>query len=106
MALTSRLTERITIEKQVVSATTFGGLIESWQDYRTVYATISNQKGNKFDSSTGPVYDDSISFYMRYIQLDGTKGFQIRYNNKYYEIINYTVIGRNKDLVIDCKAKF
>jgi head-tail adaptor len=106
MGLTAKFTELITIQRLIPSGTSYGAVIEVWQDFKQLYVSILSQQGNTGFNAPGNVYGDNVKFYSRFIPLDGTKGFRIRYNNKYYEIINYTTVQRNRDLIIDCKAVY
>lgn len=102
MILAAKLSEKLSIQKLEVSGTTYGGIIETWCDYKTVYASITTQRGNtRF--ADGNQYFDGISFYLRFISLD-RKGYRILYNGNTYQINNISPIQRNKALVIDCTS--
>jgi SPP1 family predicted phage head-tail adaptor len=104
MGLTAKYTEQITIQKLISSATTTGAPIETWQDYRSLYCSILEQKGNTDFTGPGNIYNDNIRFYLRFIPVDLRKGFRIKYKEQFYSIINSTVTQLNKDIIIDCKA--
>lgn len=107
MVIGGKLTEKLIIKTLSVSATTYGEVISTYTPWKTVYASITTQRGNKgFDSSVqGNIYTDSISFYLRYYKLgDDKKQYRIEYNGQDYDIDNITVVQRNKALVIDCRS--
>ncbi|SKC53509.1 head-tail adaptor protein [Ohtaekwangia koreensis] len=103
MIQTNKLTELLKVkELYTVSATTYGEPIESYKTVATIYATITNQRGNiSFNSLPGNVYSDSISFYMRYFPAC-KKGTRIEYNCQDYEVINFTHVQRNQATIIEC----
>ncbi len=107
MIQSARLTELLIIQRLDVSGTSYGGVIENWCDYKTVYASIITQRGNT-SFNDGNHYQDTISFYLRWIPLQ-KKGYRIKYKGNcndftYYEINNLTTIQRNQALVIDCSS--
>lgn len=107
MVLAGKLTEKLIIKTLSVSGTSYGEVISDYTPWKTVYASITTQRGNKsFDSAIqGDVYRDTISFYMRYYKLGvDKKQYRIQYNGQDYDIKNITVVQRNKAIVIDCVA--
>jgi hypothetical protein len=100
---TARLTERITILQQSISATTMLERVETYTPVKIIAATILNQRGStSFDN--GYVYSDRLSFFVRYlpiISLADKKKFLIEYNCQRYEIENITTVGRREATIID-----
>jgi SPP1 family predicted phage head-tail adaptor len=106
MGLTAKFTELITIQKWYPSGSTDGNPDGIWKDLKTMYVSILNQNGSTGFNAPGNLYTDTIQFYSRFILLDGTKGYRIKYRDQLYSILNYTVTQRNKDIILSCKATF
>jgi head-tail adaptor len=102
---TNRLTEKLEIKRLVSSGTTTGLVVNVWVTVQTIYATLQNQRGNLGVNSTylGDVYEDTVSFYSRYINLEKKKT-RIYWNCKEYEVTNITHVGprRTEATIIDC----
>lgn len=107
MVIAGKLTEKLIIKTLTVSATTLGEPVETYSTYKTIYASITNQKGNNsFNTDLpGHVYTDRISFFARYMKLpNDVKTYRIDYKGKLYKIINLTTIQRNVATVIDLEV--
>jgi head-tail adaptor len=104
MVQTNKLTELLTIKELTVSATTYGEAIETYKPVLYVYGSIINQKGNTTFTAPGAVYNDAITFYLRYLPILQKKKYRIEYGGKDYEINNVTMVQRNAATVIDCSA--
>ena len=107
MIQTNRLTEKLTIKELITSATTEGIPVKIWVTRKTIYATLLNQRGNfNFDSTyLGDTYEDTASFYCRYIDLP-KKNTLVTWNCKEYSIMNISHTGprRKSETIIDCKG--
>ena|SRR5882762_3298970 len=101
MPIYKQLTELLEIQSLIVSASTYGEVINTWVTVRKVKASIIKQKDEyKYQQGINPMMD-SISFFMRYIPLN-TKGNQILYENEAYKILSITDVPRNKNTIIEC----
>lgn len=103
MVTTSRLSELVSIQKLAVSGNTFGAPVEVWSHFANVYMSINTQRGNTNFTAPGNVYNDSISFYGRYIPI-AKKGFRLIYKGDVYEFTNVTVVQRNQAIILDCTS--
>lgn len=106
MIITAKLTERIEILLTEYTTDSIGSPVESTRTIAKVAASITTQRGNNRFSTdvSGFNYEDNISFYLRYRQLDKPKKqYRIKYKEQVYRIINITTVQRNKALVIDCE---
>jgi head-tail adaptor len=98
---TCRLTERIQLLKYTTSATTFGGVVEFWKPSRTMFMSLTNQRGDRSFNDQSHLYQDSISFYGRYAGDHDKKSTRIKYKCDEYVIDNITHI-RKEATIIDC----
>lgn len=102
MIQTNKLTEKLIIKHITTSASTYGEVVNIYKPICTVFASITSQRGNMaFNENNGNIYNDNISFYMRFKNLDKKKTV-IEYNCEDYQINNITNIGRTAT-IIDCE---
>jgi SPP1 family predicted phage head-tail adaptor len=94
------LKQRITFQKQVTARNENGFEVESWQDYKTVWAKVENLSGREYYQAAAVQAEKTIIFVVRYIAEIGTmmrilfegKQYNItsvdnkKYENKYLEI--------------------
>jgi head-tail adaptor len=100
---TSRLTEKLEIlQLATVSASTYGEAVQTYKVVQTIYASILAEKGNTSFDSPGTTYNNSISFYGRYIPMLNKKDFRIRYCEEDYRIEEITHVSRNAATIIRC----
>ena|SRR5579859_4255137 len=87
--------------------TSTGEYVPNWQYYRTVYGSITQQRGTiNLDSTVGNVdYKDVITFYLMYNKdLTSKKGFRVRYQDRYYTVNQVTVVPFNQAIILDLTA--
>src|SRR5579859_5319121 len=99
-AQTARLTERLELQELVVSGSSYGEAIETWQTTRIVYATQQAQKGKLYSNNYDQFAMDYISFYCRYTPFL-RKGTRDLYKGEPYKIHNVNTVTRNQATIID-----
>lgn len=96
----SDLRNRITFQKFTTVVNENGFEIEAWEDYKTVWASVSNLTGREYYEASAVQAEESVKFTIRYlssITTDMRILFQdkqyninsidnIKYENKYIEI--------------------
>lgn len=94
------LRHRITFQKLVTDTNENGFEMEDWQDYKTVWAAITNLHGREYFEAAAVKAENTVKFKIRYIQnIEPTmriifKGKRynitsidnIKYANKFIEI--------------------
>lgn len=103
MVLASRLTEKLILTEVAISASTIGEPIETYTDYKTIYASIITQNGTgAFNTGLpGNTYTDNINFYCRYFTLpESVKKYRVKYKDELYRIRNLTPVQR-KAIIMD-----
>lgn len=80
------LRNRITIQKLTIITNENGFEEETWQDYKTIWASISNLFGREFYAASSVNAENTVKFTIRYIDgIDTT--MRILFNNRPYNII-------------------
>lgn len=98
--ITGQLDQLIEIMEVRYSGNTLGVSTPYYVPYRTVYASITGQRGNTgFDQGT--TYTDNISFRMRYTTDNLKKGYVLKYQDELYSITNATAVFKDAT-IIDC----
>jgi len=95
---------KITFLKHVVGRDKYGEPIDTWEEYKTAWASKEPLLGNEFFSSLTTENKIETKFNMRYI--DGiTSDMRIRHGNEIYEIIGQpvNVKGLNRELLCYCR---
>lgn len=101
--ITAALTERLDILELREKENPYGDPNPDKIDVKSVYASITTRKGNTtFDQ--GELYNDNISFYLRYDTSIKAKVNAIRYNDAIYSITNCTHNRQSMSTIIDCVA--
>ncbi|KGK87366.1 phage head closure protein [Clostridium sp. HMP27] len=94
------LRHRITFQKLTANTNENGFEMEDWQDYKTVWAAITNLHGREYFEAAAVKEENTVKFTIRYVpNIEPTmrilfKGKQyninsidnIKYKNKYIEI--------------------
>ena len=94
------LRHRITFQKHTTTINENGFEVETWEDYRTVWAVASNLHGREYYAAAAVQAENTVKFTIRYLTgLDTTmrivfQGKQynitaidnIKYQNRYLEI--------------------
>lgn len=99
---TRRLTEKLTILEIAMSASTIGQPVETLTPVLTVYGSILNEKGSMTFNAPGNVYNNALSFYLRYLSIIDKKKYKIQYRDETYRIDEITHVQRNKATIIRC----
>jgi hypothetical protein len=101
MIQANKLTEKVELCRITYSGTSTGEQIPSYETIKTVFFSITNQRGNKIYTD-GDQYIDRISFYGRHTPL-AKKGTIVKYNHEYYSILNVTTVQRNAAIILECQ---
>lgn len=94
------LRHRITFQKLTTSVNENGFEVETWEDFKTVWAAVSNLHGREYFATAAVQAENTVKFTIRYLTgLDTTmrivfQGKQynitaidnIKYQNRYLEI--------------------
>ncbi len=94
------LRHRITFQKLTTSVNENGFEVETWEDFKTVWAAVSNLHGREYYAAAAVQAENTVKFTIRYLTgLDTTmrivfQGKQynitaidnIKYQNRYLEI--------------------
>jgi len=94
------LRHRITFQKLTTSVNENGFEVETWEDFKTVWAAVSNLHGREYFAAAAVQAENTVKFTIRYLTgLDTTmrilfRGKQynitaidnIKYQNRYLEI--------------------
>ncbi|HEY5576210.1 MAG TPA: phage head closure protein [Clostridiaceae bacterium] len=93
---TGELFNRITLQKLTESESANGFPVETWTDYKTVWASANNLFGREFFQAAAVNAENTIRYIIRYLKdLDATKNtegpnttklFRIKFNNSFYNI--------------------
>lgn len=79
------LRHRITIQKRTTTINENGFEVETWEDYKTVWAAISNLHGREYFAAAAVQAENTVKFTVRYLpNLDPT--MRIRFRDKTYDI--------------------
>nr|DAL96910.1 MAG TPA: Putative head tail adaptor [Caudoviricetes sp.] len=101
------LDKRITLQKCITTTNESGFEVETWEDYKTIWAAVSNLHGREYFAAAAVQAENTVKFTIRYLQgLDTTmrilfQGKQynitsidnIKYQNRYIEIKAQEVVG-------------
>ncbi|MDF2672413.1 MAG: phage head-tail adaptor [Clostridiales bacterium] len=96
----SELRHRITFQNFTTVVNENGFEVEDWEDYKTVWASVSNLTGREYYEASAVQAEETVKFTIRYLSSITTdmrilfKGKQyniisidnIKYGNKYIEI--------------------
>ena len=81
------LDRRITLQTYSTSANSYGELIESYSDYRTVWAKVDFTGGSQSDEFDRITAISKVKFFIRNLDLaDLTEKTRISYDSKLYYI--------------------
>jgi SPP1 family predicted phage head-tail adaptor len=101
------LRHRITLQKFTITTNENGFEIETWEDFKTVWAKVTNLHGREYYVAAAVQAENTVKFTIRYIEgLDTSmrilfRGRQynitsidnIEYQNRYIEIKGQEVVG-------------
>lgn len=94
------LRHRITFQRLTSAVNENGFEMETWQDYKTVWASVSNLSGREYYQAAAIQAEKTVKFLVRYIedidtsmkilfkekQYNITSIYDMKYKNKYIEI--------------------
>lgn len=79
------LKHRITFQKNTIQINENGFEIETWSDYKTVWAKVTSLHGREYFAAAAVKAENTVKFIIRYTDgLDTT--MRIVFKNKYYNI--------------------
>lgn len=79
------LRHRITFQRFTTVVNENGFEIEAWQDYKTVWASVSNLSGREYYQAVAVQAERTVKFLIRYIQ-DIDTSMRILFKDKQYNI--------------------
>jgi SPP1 family predicted phage head-tail adaptor len=100
MIQTNRLTELIKIKVLSTSGSSYGEVIETYKPVLDVWATVLTEKGQMSFNAPGNVYNNTISFYMRYLPIVERKKYRVEHDGQDYEIEEITHVSRRAATII------
>ncbi|AGL03654.1 phage head closure protein [Desulfoscipio gibsoniae] len=94
------LRHRITFQKLTTSVNENGFEVETWEDFKTVWAAVSNLHGREYFAAAAVQAENTVKFTIRYLtgldttmrivfqgkQYNITAIYNIKYQNRYLEI--------------------
>lgn len=100
-----KMNKRITIQEYVTSESDNGFETKTWQDVKTVWATVKPLSGKEYFAAQATQSEIHIKFYIRYTSAI-TSEHRIKFDGKYYEIVSppININGSNRILEIMCKG--
>lgn len=79
------LRHRITVQKFTTTISENGFEVETWQDYKTVWASTSNLSGREYYQAAAVQAEKTVKFLMRYTEgIDAS--MRILFKGKHYDI--------------------
>lgn len=96
------LRHRITLQKFTTTVNENGFEEESWIDFKTVWASISNLHGREYFEAAAVQKENTVKFTVRYIK-DLDTSMKILFRNKQYNIIQIDNI-KYENRFIEIKA--
>jgi len=101
------LRHRITFQKLTTSVNENGFEVETWEDFKTVWAAASNLHGREYFAAAAIQAENTVKFTIRYLpdmdttmrilfqgkQYNITSIDNIKYQNRYMEIKAMEVVG-------------
>jgi len=93
---------RITFQKFVVNVDENGFEVEEWQDYKTVWASVSNLSGREYYQAATIQAEKTVKFTIRYL-LGLTADLGIAFEDRQYNITSIDNI-KYEDKYIEIKA--
>ena len=79
------LNKRITIQQASITPNTNGFEVETWTDFKTVWANVSNLFGREYYAAKEVKAETTVKFTIRYIS-GLTTDMRIAFNGKTYNI--------------------
>ena len=79
------LRQRITIQQASITPNTNGFEVETWTDFKTVWANVSNLFGREYYSAAQVNQESTVKFTIRYL-AGLNENMRISFNGSYYNI--------------------
>ncbi|WP_346914231.1 phage head closure protein [Clostridium sp.] len=79
------LRHRITFQKLTTEVNENGFEIEAWQDYKTVWSSVSNLSGREYYQAASIQAEKTVKFLVRYVE-DIDESMRILFKYKQYNI--------------------
>jgi SPP1 family predicted phage head-tail adaptor len=98
-----RLDRRVTLQTCTISQEADGGVLRTYQDLATVWASVAPEKGQETFSDDQPLARQSVVFTIRYRAGVLPKG-RVQYQGRFYNIRDVSEIGRREGLKITADA--
>jgi len=96
------LRHRITIEYRVVTTNENGYETEIWQEYKKVWASVSNLSGREYYEAAAVKAEETVKFTIRYMKgIDSA--MRILFKDKRHNIVSIDNI-KYRDRFIEIKA--
>jgi SPP1 family predicted phage head-tail adaptor len=80
------LRHRITLQKLTTSVNESGFEVETWEDYKTVWAAASNLHGREYFAAAAVQAENTVKFIIRYLPNIDTS-MRILFQGRQYNII-------------------
>lgn len=80
-----KLNKRITFQKYTTSENAIGDTINSWTDFKTVWASATNLHGREYYSAMQVQAENTVKFTIRYCK-DIDTSMRIVFKNQTYDI--------------------
>ena len=97
-----KMTNRITIQKLTTTINANGYKVETWSDFKTVWASKSNLSGREYWGAKAVQQENTVEFGTRYAafvdEMD-SKSYRIVHDLKIYNINFIDNIGYNRTFV-------
>jgi len=80
------LRQRITFQKLTTTVNENGFEVDTWEDYQTVWAAVSNLHGREYYAAAAVQAENTVKFTLRYLK-DIDTSMRILFRGKQYNII-------------------
>lgn len=98
-----RLDRRVILQSCTISQEADGGVIRTYQNVATVWASVTPEKGQENFADDQPIARQSVVFTIRYRAGVEPKG-RVQYQGRFYNIRDVQEVGRREGLKIVADA--
>ncbi|WP_026673617.1 phage head closure protein [Alkalihalobacterium bogoriense] len=98
-----RLRHRITLQKLRIATNSNGFEVENWEEFKTVWAAVSNLQGREYFAAAAIQAENMVKFTIRYLSGVDTS-IQILFRDKVYNISSIDNI-QYKNRYMEIKAQ-
>ena len=98
-----RLDRRITLSEFTATRDSVGGVVTSWDDVATVWATKVPQGGGRLYAAEAKHYEQTLLYRIRH-RTDVAPGWRLTHGDDVFEITNVEELGRRHFLELSCRA--